>query len=314
VHEYEEAEGDVRKMIREMQRGREVLHGKEASEKKLRQEVDFLQKVCERTEFSCPFCSILHPILPRIWPRTFCGHFLFVVTLKPCQDCIVSLVLFLTSNLICVCCTLFECPPQALRSIASTRNSQSSDFSNETTHRSMRNDGHHMVQRSVPPSQHDGGHSYMQWQSSITQYLDKEAPSDDISHAPSFAGPALHSTHNSSISVQSNTHHSPNNPISVVNNTHKPSLTRSAPKPPGPLANEYQNRTGASTGHASYHADSDAEANYSTSGGRMYNNGGVNPHAHTYTHMQNELHTEGMLPDYGNEHYDNVCVCECVCV
>ena len=59
VHEYEEAEGDVRKMIREMQRGREVLRGKEASEKKLREEVDFLQKVCERKEFICPFCSIL---------------------------------------------------------------------------------------------------------------------------------------------------------------------------------------------------------------------------------------------------------------
>ena len=45
VHEYEEAEGDVRKMIRELQRDREILRGKEKSEQKLREEVDFLQKV-----------------------------------------------------------------------------------------------------------------------------------------------------------------------------------------------------------------------------------------------------------------------------
>lgn len=45
VHEYEEAEGDVRKMIRELQRDRELLRDKEKSEQKLREEIDFLQKV-----------------------------------------------------------------------------------------------------------------------------------------------------------------------------------------------------------------------------------------------------------------------------
>ena len=55
VHEYEEAENDVCKMIRELQHEREVLRGKEASEKKMREEIDYLQKVRQCTALILSF-------------------------------------------------------------------------------------------------------------------------------------------------------------------------------------------------------------------------------------------------------------------
>ena len=181
VHDYEEAEGDIRKMFRELQRDREKLRGKEAEEQKLREEIEFLQK--------------------------------------------------------------------ALRSIASTRESQSSQYTiNSSTYKSSERDTH---PAETPTPLQDGGHSYLQWQTRENgeSHLRLEASRNGPS-SPNLSGPDLHSTHNSG--------------VSAVGTPQRPALVRAAPAPcfQPPEMHKYNDGT---TGHPASHRSGNTDAIYSSS-------------------------------------------------
>jgi phage shock protein A len=218
VHDYEEAEGDIRKMFRELQRDREKLRGKEAAEQKLRQEIEFLQK--------------------------------------------------------------------ALRSIASTRDSQSSEYTmNSSTYKSSeRNDTH----PAETPLQ-DGGHSYLQWQTGEDgeSHLRPEASRNGPS-APNLGGPDLHSTYNSG--------------VSAVGNPQRPALVRAAPAPcfQPPEMHKYNDGT---TGHPASHRSSNTDAIYSSSSSAHRNNSKSGSHVPASSKAQNP-------PDFGKSSTRQDRICE----